>query len=137
MFGEEAPPLPWDGAGAYTREALEVYAQSGLSPPLSPRQLRGWLAGGSGAAEAGVSEAAAAEERRRRAAGAAAGEAEAGPAAAPRLTRLEERVPLRQALAAAARAGFVLPGGTAVLFAVARGTPFRDAFLRTGLREGE
>ncbi len=27
MFGPDAPPLPWDAAGAYTRAALEVYYQ--------------------------------------------------------------------------------------------------------------
>jgi hypothetical protein len=27
MFGPDAPPLPWDAAGAYSRAALEVYYQ--------------------------------------------------------------------------------------------------------------
>ena len=28
MFGPDAPPLPWDAKGAYTRDALEVYYQA-------------------------------------------------------------------------------------------------------------
>jgi hypothetical protein len=28
MFGPDAPPLPWDAAGAYHREALEAYYQA-------------------------------------------------------------------------------------------------------------
>ena len=27
MFGPDAPPLPWDDAGVYRREALEAYYQ--------------------------------------------------------------------------------------------------------------
>jgi hypothetical protein len=28
MFGEGAPPLEWDSAGAYTRDRLELYYQT-------------------------------------------------------------------------------------------------------------
>lgn len=39
MFGPGAPPLEWDEAGAYRRDALEVYYLSHAAQPLSEEQL--------------------------------------------------------------------------------------------------
>jgi len=133
MFGPDAPPLPWDEAGEYTRERLEVYWQRELVPPYTPPQMRGWLAAGTPASSVFapppaemVSEAAAAEAVRRAKEGAEAGWVQLG--------RFRESEPLGKALAEAAREGHVLPGGTVVLFVCASGSEHRADFLRTGLK---
>jgi hypothetical protein len=120
MFGPDAPPLPWDRAGAYTRDALEVYYQADLAVPYNGEQLRSWLcegtAAGVGAAAAddsgGVCDADAALAMRR-----------AKPTLRMRVKDLD--APLRDVMAAP---GHVLPS-TLVLFVVARGTPGRERFL--------
>lgn len=60
MFGPGAPPLEWDSAGAYRREALEIYYLSHAASPLTEEQLaevgrhggvaKLWLAGWRGVA---------------------------------------------------------------------------------------
>jgi hypothetical protein len=40
MFGPDAPPLPWDAAGAYSRAALEVYYQVRMRAGLVAHERR-------------------------------------------------------------------------------------------------
>ena len=35
MFGPEAPPLPWDSKGVYTRDRVEVYYLAHAAKPLT------------------------------------------------------------------------------------------------------
>ena len=139
LLGPEAPPLPWDVAGEYTRERLEVYWQRELVPPVTPPQLRGWLATGTPAASIHppppselVSEAAAAEAAARARQGGVGKEGKGE--GWVQLGRMREHEPLGRALAEAAREGHVLPGGTVVLFVCASGSEHRAAFLRSGLK---
>ena len=120
MFGADAPPLPWDAAGAYARNALEVYYQADLVAPYSGDALRAWLREGT---PAGLGEAGVAADEATDAADASAWRA--ARAKTPRRARCDEGAPLRDIMAAP---GHVLPS-TLVLFVVARGTPARDAFL--------
>lgn len=45
MFGEGAPPLPWDAAGEYSRRRVELYYLSNAGAPLTPDQLAQAMAG--------------------------------------------------------------------------------------------
>jgi hypothetical protein len=149
MFGPDAPPLPWDVANAYTRDALEVYyqarvllrregmpqllacllacgcllapcpLQTDLVKPYSGVALRRWLCEGT---PAGVGVAAAED--------AADGDGDDAAAAMRKVAtaqrvRVDESAPLRDVLAAR---GHAIPS-TLVLFVVARGTPGRERFL--------
>jgi len=117
MFGPDAPSLPWDEQGEYTRERLELFYQTALVAPYSATQLRRWLAEGTPAAGA-----------------LAAGEEESAAVAvdAPfRLVRVDQAAPLAQALAGD---GHVIPG-TVVLFVLARGTQYAKLFQQHGLTD--
>jgi len=105
MFGPTSPPLAWDAAGAYRREALEVFYQTDMAPAYSPAQLRAWLREGTAA---GVG-------------------AEAPPPpegcrdAVKRPVRVDSRKPLRALWAAE---GHVAPSSL-LLFVLPRGSSYR------------
>ena len=144
MFGPDAPPLPWDAAGAYRREALEAYYQAracvawlyrsnhllrltsssphratqmDLVKPYSAAQLRAWLCEGT---PAGLGAAAPEDE---------GGDDDAAAAcralAVTQRVRVDENAPLRDVMALP---GHVVPS-TLVLFVVAKGTPAKQRFL--------
>jgi hypothetical protein len=105
MFGPEAPPLAWDAAGRYRREAVQVFYLSHGATPLTRDALVEALYGGWPAAK---------EEGPRR----------YGPDAAG-WVRVREGWTLGEALS---REDHVVPG-IPVFFVLAAGTPFRERFL--------
>ena len=123
MFGPEAPPLPWDTDGAYTRDKLDVYYHTHLVPAFTPRQLRLWLAEGTPASS--MYEADPAPEGD---AGSRGGkDARAG---GPKLVLVDQGVPMGEVLSGA---GHTIAGGTVVFFVLSRNSPFAAQFLVTGL----
>jgi hypothetical protein len=108
MFGEGAPPLPWDAAGEYTRGRVELYYLANAGPPLTPPQL---VAAMAGRWPDGL-------ERD------AEGPRRYGPAAA-RWARVGEGRSLREVLL---EPGHVVPG-VPLFMVVAAGTEYRERFL--------
>lgn len=45
MFGPDAPPLPWDDGGEYSRARVRLYYLSRAGAPLTGRQLEDAMAG--------------------------------------------------------------------------------------------
>jgi hypothetical protein len=108
MFGDGAPPLPWDAAGEYSRDRVELYYLANAGPPLTPDQLALAMAG---RWPDGVDRDS--EGPRRYGARAA------------RWERAEEGESLREVLL---RPGHVV-AGSPLFWVVARGTEYRERFL--------
>lgn len=108
MFGEGAPPLPWDAAGEYSRRRVELYYLSNAGRPLTHDQLVSAMAG---KWPDGVDRDTEGPRRY-------------GPDAA-KWQRVEEGRSLRQVLL---EPGHVVPG-VPLFWVVAQGTDYRDRFL--------
>jgi hypothetical protein len=109
MFGPDAPPLPWDAAGEYSRGAVELYYLANAGAPLTREQLVHAMAG---QWPEGLDR-----------------DTEGGPSrygqAAARWAKVDEALSLREVLTAP---GHVVPGAP-LFFVVARGTEYRERFL--------
>lgn len=112
MFSPEAPPLPWDAAGEYSRPRVELYYLAHAGTPLTPAQLEQAMAG---RWPEGVDSATESEER---------GPKRFGPAAA-KWVRVTEAKSLRQVLT---EAGHVV-AGVPLFFVVAGGSEYAARFL--------
>jgi hypothetical protein len=108
MFGDGAPPLPWDAAGEYSRGRVELYYLANAGEPLSQPQLAEAMAG---RWPEGLDRDAEGPKRYG--------------AAAARWARADEALSLREVLT---RPGHIVPG-TPMFFVVARGTEYRERFL--------
>ncbi|KAI8468871.1 MAG: hypothetical protein J3K34DRAFT_454284 [Monoraphidium minutum] len=113
MFGEDAPPLPWDAAGEYSRGRVELYYLGNAGAPLTSDQLVAAMAGR-------WPEGADAD---------AAGPSRYGPRAA-QWERVDEGSSLREVLT---RPGHVVPG-VPLFWVLAKGTDFRQRFLENAQR---
>ncbi|GBF91215.1 hypothetical protein Rsub_04884 [Raphidocelis subcapitata] len=108
MFGEGAPPLPWDAAGEYSRARVELYYLANAGQPLTQPQLEDAMAG---RWPEGLDRD-------------AEGPTRYG-AAAARWTRVDEALSLREVLT---RPDHIVAGAP-LFFVVAGGTEYRERFL--------
>jgi hypothetical protein len=108
MFGPDAPPLPWDAAGEYSRGTVELYYLANAGTPLTPTQLVDAMAGHWPEGLDRDTE----------------GPTRYGPAAA-RWARVDEGASLREVLTAPGH----IVAGAPLFFVVARGTEYRERFL--------
>ncbi|PNW80046.1 hypothetical protein CHLRE_08g375650v5 [Chlamydomonas reinhardtii] len=111
MFDPEGPPLQWDGAGAYVRDRVELYYLAHAGRPLTREQL---VEAMQGRWPTGLD--------------AAAGGPEKYGSRAARMRRINPKHTLRQVLAQEDH----VVAGVPLFFVVAKGTPFREAFLESG-----
>lgn len=108
MFGPDAPPLPWDAAGEYTRDRVELYYLANAGTPLTLPQLEAAMAG---RWPPGLDRDAEGPKRYGR--------------GAARWARVDETKTLREVCS---EEGHVV-AGVPLFFVVARGTAYRERFL--------
>ena len=116
MFGAGAPPLPWDGAGAYARDRIELYYQSNAAPAYPPDVLEARVMQGYGGDAADDSSDKTRVEPWQK------------PAIDPRdqkMVPIDESKTLGEVLA---EDECVVPGHP-IVYVVAKGTEFREKFL--------
>ena len=116
MFGAGAPPLPWDGAGAYARDRIELYYQSNAAPAYPPEVLEARVMQGYGGDAADDSSDKTRVEPWQK------------PAIDPRdqkMVPIDESKTLGEVLA---EDECVVPGHP-IVYVVAKGTEFREKFL--------
>lgn len=121
MFGAGAPPLPWDGAGHYSRDRIEFYYQSHAAPAYPPEVLEARVMQGYGG-DAAEENAGDRKEEKEKA------EPWQKPSIDPRdqkMVRIDESKTLGEVLAEEA---CVVPGHP-IVYVVAKGTAFREKFL--------
>jgi tetratricopeptide (TPR) repeat protein len=117
MFGAEAPPLPWDDSGRYSRDRVELYYQSNAAPAYPPEVLEARVMRGYGG-DANEDDANAKEKA----------ESWQKPVIDPRdqkMILIDESKTLGEVLA---EDECVVPGHP-IVYVVAKGTEFREKFL--------
>ena len=118
MFGAEAPPLPWDDSGRYSRDRVELYYQSNAAPMYPPEVLEARVMRGYG--DANEDDANAKEKEK--------AEPWQKPVIDPRdqkMILIDESKTLGEVLA---EDECVVPGHP-IVYVVAKGTEFREKFL--------